>query len=1135
MDKTHSPKPKKAKEADAPSSPSSSPPAKAKIPPLFRPIDWWAFGLTSFLVMLGYWLSLAPDVTLEDSGELAVGSMYAGVPHPPGYPVWTIYTWLFTKLVPFSNIAWRVALASAFAGAMSCGLIALMVSRGSSMMVESIAELKDMDRRWENAICLVSGYVSGMLFGFNGFMWSQSVIVEVYTLSVWSLTAVMVFLMRWMYAPDQMRWLYIAFFLFGICFTNHQTLLVAAMGVQVAIVFRMPKLGRDMLLGNSAVYLVGLIMKANGHLSSFDNNAPLFMIYNMVGLASMAGCAWLTMKTGGFLTEWRPVLILAGMWVLGAAFYLYMPLAGMTNPPMNWGYPRTVEGFIHALTRGQYERANPTNIFQDPLRFIGQLRMYTVGAIEEFNFVYLLIGLVPYFFYRRMQAREKSWIAGLTGIFLCLAVLLLMLLNPAPDRQSKELNRVFFTASHVIVAMGIGYGMALIGAVLQTHYELYRRWALFGFSAAAGLALYGFASLESLQPLARYTSMFGLGLAIAAVALVLFMRERFYLPALLALFFVTPTYSIMTHWADNEQRGHLFGYWFGHDMFTPPFKDTAGNPLYPEMAKDTVLFGGTDPGRFNPTYMIFCESFMPPEKKPLDPKFDRRDVYLITQNALADNTYLSYIRAHYNRSTQIDPPFFQELFRSEKERNLGQTNLLSRLVSPLDRIFTSLGAKIEADRRARGVYPPREIKTPTPEDSSKAFNDYIRDASERLQRNQLKPGEDVKVIENRIQVSGQVAVMSINGLLTKMIFDANPGHEFYVEESFPLDWMYPHLSPFGIIMKINRQPLGEITDEMVKRDHDFWRQYSTRLTGDWITYDTSVKDICDFAERVYRRGDYTGFTGDPKFIRDDNAQKAFSKLRSAIAGVYRWRVTNAKTPAEQQRMMKEADFAFRQALAYCPYSPEAVYRYIDLLASMNRLDDALLIAETCYKFDQDNAAIQNLVMQIRGMKQSGGGTAQIQQQLEMAEMQFRANSSNAALGLTLVSTYLQLGKTNEAVQALDRLASNSTNDVQSMLQIAHLYSQMGMGQRLEKSLARIVVLMPENPEAWYDLSAVQTALGKPKEALTALGQALNASDVRLAKKADSRDLRREAPSDARFAALRPLPEFDQVVASKPER
>ena len=77
--------------------------------PLYRKIDWITMGITFLVVFIGYLITLAPDLTLEDSGELAVGSFYAGVPHPPGYPVWTIYTWLFTVLVPISNIAYRVA------------------------------------------------------------------------------------------------------------------------------------------------------------------------------------------------------------------------------------------------------------------------------------------------------------------------------------------------------------------------------------------------------------------------------------------------------------------------------------------------------------------------------------------------------------------------------------------------------------------------------------------------------------------------------------------------------------------------------------------------------------------------------------------------------------------------------------------------------------------------------------------------------------------------------------------------------------------------------------------------------------------------------------------------------------------
>ena len=83
-----------------------------------------------------------------------------------------------------------------------------------------------------------------------------------------------------------------------------------------------------------------------------------------------------------------PVAILAGLWLLGASFYLYMPLASMTNPPLNWGYPRTWDGFLHALSRGQYEGTHPTSSLS---RFTDQMGILLSGAVEEFNLAYLLV------------------------------------------------------------------------------------------------------------------------------------------------------------------------------------------------------------------------------------------------------------------------------------------------------------------------------------------------------------------------------------------------------------------------------------------------------------------------------------------------------------------------------------------------------------------------------------------------------------------------------------------------------------------------------------------------------------------------------------------------------------------------
>ena len=1394
------------------SSPASAPTvALAPTPPLFRKVDWLTFAITTLLVWIGYYFTLAPDLTLEDSGELAVGSFYAGIPHPPGYPVWTIYTYFWANFLPFGNVAWRVALGEATAGAFGCGLLGLLVSRGSSMLMEGIEELKAMTGKWESAICMVSGYIAGMLLGFNGYMWSQAVIVEVYAFGVLSLVGVLVFLLRWIYAPHQRRFLYYAMFIFGICFTNHQSLLVAAMGIEIAIAAGQPKLGRDMFLANSVLYLFYmLLMVISGHhlFRNLEANWMMEVIFNAIGVSSIVACVWLTFKTEKILTEWKPVVIMGLLWVLGAAFYFYMPLAGMSNPPMQWGYPRTVEGFYHALSRGQYEQPNPSDIFNDPGRFIMQLGMLLEGIVTEFNWVFTFIAFLPFLFFKKLHRREKAWLIGITAIYLCLGPLLMVMFNPNPDRASVELTRVFFTASHVLVALLVGYGVTLISAYMATHYENFRLSALFVavvtllpalitlrsgvgnavlgetntapawntllifgmlasayvlaalaadklrqqrqsgvkdplgnvfiFLAVVALIVAGFmafsgesisvasgrfwkAVLSAFSPDQYGLPVFGglmlLGLTALFIISLLIYRNRAPLAICLGMFALFPSYSVLTHWADNEQRGHLFGYWFGHDMFTPPFNDKEGKPLYPEMTKDAVLFGGTDPGRFCPTYMIFCESFIPGTCKPLDPKFDRRDVYIITQNALADGTYLSYIRAHYNRSVQRQMeltdqtygPFFQQLFRRSKEKELNyETNFVARLMMPLDRIFQRIGDNIEKERRcftswftdenytdfaaftrklrpadgqdavskylfdnlkpetqnlltggadearlrkalnddlnhllqrelevkaeinaltiekdrledelisrpndrkqrkrdelaARiaelakigplyetnrfrevtideylqdfikenpqsftrirlnrllleaaypteiaktlgGVYPDREIYTPTPADSSRCFQEYLQDAEKRKRHDdqnpnaprQIKPGEDVKFVtegnQTRVQVAGQVAVMSINGLLTKVIFDNNPKNEFFVEESFPLDWMYPYLTPYGIIMKINRQPLPELTEEILERDHEFWRQFSERLIGNWITYDTSVKEIADFVEKVYLRHDFSDFKGDRKFVRDDQSQKAFSKLRSSIGGVYSWRVFNAKNSAEQQRMIKEADFALRQAFAFCPYSPEAVFRYAQLLANLQRFEDALLVAQTCLKLDPFNGSVVGLVDNLTEAVKQQRGHTQPQTNLQQLEAEHRAKPNDFQVAFNLASAYLHQRQTNQALAVLEMALGNPQADLGVVLTVAKAYADIGRLDKLEPLLEKLTTMTPEQAEVWYDYAALKAAINKPDQAIPALRRAFELNAKQLQADPQSRNLTNESNQDIRFNSLRAIPDFQQLVA-----
>ena len=60
-------------------------PAPIKVAPLFRKIDWLVLLISFAAVWAVYLWTLAPELTLEDSGELCTASFYAGFgPSIPG-------------------------------------------------------------------------------------------------------------------------------------------------------------------------------------------------------------------------------------------------------------------------------------------------------------------------------------------------------------------------------------------------------------------------------------------------------------------------------------------------------------------------------------------------------------------------------------------------------------------------------------------------------------------------------------------------------------------------------------------------------------------------------------------------------------------------------------------------------------------------------------------------------------------------------------------------------------------------------------------------------------------------------------------------------------------------------------------
>ena len=260
---------------------------------------------------------------------------------------------------------------------------------------------------------------------------------------------------------------------------------------------------------------------------------------------------------------------------------------------------------------------------------------------------------------------------------------------------------------------------------------------------------------------------------------------------------------------------------------------------------------------------------------------------------------------------------------------------LQKSESNADPCFTiDQGELVEESYRTylRNIYGGK-MYIPTEEDVQKCFQDYAPDALLRKQQNKLQR-EDFQRIDR---------------LIAKVIFDNNPSREFYFEEAWPVEWMYPYLEPHGLILKLNRQPLSELSEDTVTQDHDFWVKQLQPMIGDWLTYDTPIKELAAWTERVRLKHDFSGFTGDRRFVEDTRGQQQiFSNLRNAIGGMYAWRAEHTTNPAEKARMVREADFAFRQALALWPFSPASNNpgrRYVALLKQEHRQSEAVQFAD----------------------------------------------------------------------------------------------------------------------------------------------------------------------------------------------
>lgn len=117
------------------------------------------------------------------------------------------------------------------------------------------------------------------------------------------------------------------------------------------------------------------------------------------------------------------------------------------------------------------------------------------------------------------------------------------------------------------------------------------------------------------------------------------------------------------------------------------------------------------------------------------------------------------------------------------------------------------------------------------------------------------------------------------------------------------------------------------------------------MIGNWLSEKTPVSQIVAFDKKISPRHDLSGFTGDREFAPNSYASRMFCKERASGADLYVWRMNHAASDDEKASMSREADFAFRQALALGSYNYKLMTADADFLNNQNRVAGAALVNE----------------------------------------------------------------------------------------------------------------------------------------------------------------------------------------------
>lgn len=307
----------------------------------YLPAEGWVSWGVFFILLVTYWLTVAPTVSFWDCPEYVSAAYLLEIGHPPGNPVWMLVERMVTLLAPSPRYA---ALAINLSSGLFTAFAAFFLAK--TIFRVGLWVLLKLPRRHIPAPLAAAGgaFVGALAFGWCDSAWYSAVEAEVYAMSIF-MSALCVWLMtKWAGTrsrDDSWRLLVLIAYIFGLSIGVHQLnlLCIPALAMVWAVRRGVHSTSRLALIFLLSLVAVGCVLM--GMMPSTIAIAAKFELFavNTFGFPALSGVVMYVVLLGasliGALTATRlsdnrivmavacyPAIFLSGIFVISEHFLI---------------------------------------------------------------------------------------------------------------------------------------------------------------------------------------------------------------------------------------------------------------------------------------------------------------------------------------------------------------------------------------------------------------------------------------------------------------------------------------------------------------------------------------------------------------------------------------------------------------------------------------------------------------------------------------------------------------------------------------------------------------------------------------------------------------------------------------------